>query len=261
MDGIKLLGTSGSRSKSSFSTSIQLTKSTCIDAGNIIHGLGEEAKNINSIFLSHSHLDHIVDCAFLIDNYFSQRTEPLKIYGLQETLRTVQENFFNWDIWPDFSKLNLVGTTTPAVEYIPIELEKTYELEDGVNITPIHAEHVVPTCGFIIKKANSSILFSSDTYKNPKLWERINQDESINAVIIDVSFPNSLQEVAQASKHLTPAMLQEELKQLQRAVNIYITHLKPNFYDAVVEDLLEAGVELKQVVQDGTVLNFNGNIV
>lgn len=261
MQGIKVIGTSGSRSEKSFSTSIQVTKNTCIDAGNIIYGLGEDAKFIDSIFLSHSHLDHIIDCAFLMDNYFSLRNKPLKIYALPKTLEVLKKNIFNWDIWPDFSKLNLQNTNIPSVEYIEIELESSYEIEEGVKLTPIYAEHVVPCCGYMLEKEDNAIVFSADTYLNPTLWQRVNENEKIKAVIIDVSFPDILEDVAKASKHLTPALLQKELKSLNRKVNVYINHVKPNFYGQVLADLEKVGINKEQVLYDGVELSYDGTLI
>jgi len=70
MDSITILGANGSISKESFSTCIRVSQHTVIDAGNIIRGLGKDANLIENIFISHTHLDHIIDIAFLIDNTF-----------------------------------------------------------------------------------------------------------------------------------------------------------------------------------------------
>ncbi len=63
---IEILGSSGSRSNKSHTTCIRVSKHAVIDAGNILYGLGSEAEDIEHIFLTHSHLDHILDCGFLL---------------------------------------------------------------------------------------------------------------------------------------------------------------------------------------------------
>ena len=85
---IKILGSHGNRSEKFHTTCIQVSKHTVIDAGNIIYGLGDKAKEIDNIFLSHSHLDHVLDSAFLCDNFFSERKEPIKIYASDSTYVT-----------------------------------------------------------------------------------------------------------------------------------------------------------------------------
>ncbi len=124
MKGIKILGALGSRAENANSTCILVSRETVIDAGNIMQGLGDNAKYINNIFFSHSHLDHIVDCAFLIDNFFSTRRKPLKIFALPHTIEVLKKNIFNCVIWPDFTKIYLKNTKTPSLQYIPIAYNK-----------------------------------------------------------------------------------------------------------------------------------------
>lgn len=61
MNFIKILGASGSKAKNQNTTSFQIFKDIIIDAGNVLNSLGNEAKDINHIFLTHSHADHITD--------------------------------------------------------------------------------------------------------------------------------------------------------------------------------------------------------
>ena len=162
MDGITILGAQGSRSDNAFTTCIQVTPHTLIDAGNIMHALGEKANHINKIFFSHAHLDHIVDSAFLIDNSFASRTAPLYLYGLPQTIKALKSHIFNWEIWPDFSEINLTQSESPAIVYVELELYKRYETENGIFLTPIPANHSVPCCGYLIENSEGAILYSGD---------------------------------------------------------------------------------------------------
>jgi len=258
MNGIKILGAGGSRSRDGFTTCIQVTKHTVIDAGNVLQGLGNDALYINSIFFTHAHLDHIIDSAFMIDNYFVQRKKPLKLFGLPQTLSSIQKHLFNWEIWPDFSKLNLIGTKVASVEYHDIDLHKVYEIEEGITLEPINSVHAVPCCGYIIKKENQSLLFTSDTYLNDELWYIINDREDINAIIIDVSFPNFLKKVAKESKHLTPELLASQMKLLKREVKIYINHLKSCYEKELRAELSEIGISEQCILSDGAIIGYDG---
>ncbi|MDC0933313.1 GAF domain-containing protein, partial [Arcobacteraceae bacterium] len=263
MVGIRILGAQGSRAEKANTTCIQVTKNTLIDAGNIIQGLGEDARYIDNIFLSHSHLDHIIDSAFLIDNFFAQRTKPLKIHALPETLETLKKHFFNWEIWPDFSMINLINTNTPSLKYIPIEFNKEYKIEENIILTPIKAVHTVPTCGYIIKSDEGSIVFSGDTFKNKDLWKIINKNNDIKAVMVDVSFPNEQSQLAQDSKHLTAKFLQEDMFALKRGgVFIYVNHLKPFYKNEIISELKEIGVDETSILNDGEIISFeSGKII
>lgn len=257
MSHIKILGAQGSRSDNAFTTCIQVTKNTLIDAGNIMNALGKEALHVNNIFFSHAHLDHIVDTAFLIDNFFSQRSEPLRLYGLPETLKAIREHIFNWDIWPDFTDICLIGTEESSIVYVEIEFNQRYEIEEGVFLTPLPSNHTVPCCGYLIEKENHSIVFSADSFKNQALWDLINTNKTITSLIIDVSFPNYLSKVAKDSKHLTPAFLGEELLLLQRKeVKIYINHIKPFYQDTILTELEAIGITQDFVLCDGETIDF-----
>jgi len=86
MNFIKILGASGSKAKGMGTTSFQIFKDIIVDAGNVINSLGEKALDINHIFLTHSHADHISDLPFIIESYFEKRKTPLTIYALKETI-------------------------------------------------------------------------------------------------------------------------------------------------------------------------------
>lgn len=262
METIKILGAQGSRSKNSFTTSIMVTQNTVIDAGNIMQALGGDAKNIDKIFFSHAHLDHIVDSAFLIDNSFALREGPLYLYGLPQTIKALKEHIFNYEVWPDFSEIHLVGSKIPAVVYEELELGKKYEIEDGISLTPIEANHTVECCGYLIESHAGSILFSGDTFKNSKLWDLINSNNTIKALIIDVSFPNKLSKIAEISKHLTPQFLKEELELLKRKdIEIYVNHLKPFYNEEIIAELEEVGVTEERVLKDGEEICFKNGLI
>lgn len=253
MSLIHILGANGSRSKQSFTTCIQVTPNTIIDAGNIMYALGTEALHVNRIFFSHAHLDHIIDSAFLVDNFFTQRKETLYLYGLPQTIKAIKKHLFNDMVWPDFSKINLTHCECPAITYIEIEPYKHYLIEENITLTPIPANHAVPCCGYIIEQQGSSILFSGDTFHNEALWNILNENLSIKALIIDVSFPNQLSHVAAESKHLTPHFLQEGLIKLLKRddLHLYINHLKPFYAELIVKELEDMGIAKKSILCDG----------
>lgn len=256
---IRFLGTSGSKKEGHGSSCVQVTDTIVIDAGNLIHGLKDEAKHIEHIFLTHSHLDHISDIAFLIDAYLVERVTPLKIYGLKETLEALNEHIFNWSIWPDFKEISLIKSGHKSIELIEIDLEHEYQFED-VTLEPIAMNHTVPTCGYVIKKENFCVMYATDTYICDTIWEKVNNNKDIQSIIIDVSFPSDMEELAEASKHLTPRLLKQELTKLNRDdVNIFITHIKPHYQESVEKELEIFGI-LKnrgRVIKDGEYLNNN----
>ncbi len=247
---IKILGAYGGKATNMQLTSIQLSKEVVLDAGNILEGLGNGMKNINHVFISHSHLDHINDIGFLIDATFENRIESLKIYGRRKTLEDIQNHIFNWDIWPDFTKINLINTTIPSVKLIPIELNETIEV-DGCKIKAIENNHTISSNGYVIEKENTAIMFTSDTYCCDAIWDEVNSNEKITAVIVDVSFPSRMAQLALDSKHLTPALLKEELKKLKRDnISVHINHIKPSYKVELVKEIIKSDI----LINNGMIL-------
>lgn len=262
MRGIRFLGSSGSVNIEAYTTCIQVTKNTLIDAGNILQGIGEEAKYIDNIFLSHAHLDHIIDIAFLIDNYFAFRKKPLKIYGLPDVVKSIKKYIFNWDIWPDFSSIDLPASNIPALEFVEINIGKRYEVEDNIILIPFLANHTVSCCGYIIEKDNDAILFTGDTYKNKQIWEYINKNKNVKALIIDVSFPDNLVNIAKESKHLTPKLFFEDMKYLKRDdLKIYVNHLKPMYETEIIKDLKKIKISEENIIESGDIIFFEDGFI
>ena len=115
MNEITILGAYGTKGHHHETSSFWVTRHHVIDAGNLLRSLGDIAGNIDGIWLTHSHLDHIMDIAYILDSYFALRNRPLKIMGLPQTLKAVQEHFLNDIIWPDFSKISLLDSHLMSV--------------------------------------------------------------------------------------------------------------------------------------------------
>ena len=247
---IKILGAYGGRFKDLGTTCLQISETILVDAGNIMRALGEESLKINHVFITHAHLDHIVDIPFLVDYTFRYRDQALNIYGHRETLDAIKSYVMNWNIWPEFSSIRLLNSGDYAVNYI--EIEEGQEIQvDGFTFIPIESNHTVKTFGYIIKKGSSALLFTSDTFKNPSLWERVNEDSSIKAVITEVSFPSYMFNVAEVSKHHTPRTLREDLKNLKREnVDLYVMHLKPSALQELKKEIKEILPEV-EILSDG----------
>jgi len=237
MEYIEFLGTCGTRTAECRPTCVRIAGHTVIDAGNLIDGLGKQVGQIEHIFLTHAHLDHICDIPFLIEERVAKATVPLHIYALEETIAVLKTSFFNNEIWPDFSEIKLMHGLENTIVFHVLETEQSYRVE-GLTITPVKTNHTEGSCGYVVGQEAGSILVTADTYRCEKVWEKLNSDRSIHSLCIDVSFPSAYEQLARDSKHLTPRLLQEEMQQLERDdISLYPMHIKPLFYDRVVEEI------------------------
>ena len=250
---IKVLGANGGKSHNTDLTSLQISKNIVIDAGNLTNESHDIIKDIDHILITHSHLDHIIDIAFLIDNTFEIREKPLKVYGRKENLEFIHKHILNWDIWPDFTQIPLLNSNINAIELIPIELNTPFVI-DNLTITAIENHHTKSSNGYIIQKENNALLVTSDTYCCNSIWENVNKNHNISTVIIDVSFPSRMEKLAFDSKHLTPSLLQKELGKLTRDnITLHISHLKPLYIEEISKEINEFNL----LLNDGTILHTN----
>jgi cAMP phosphodiesterase len=237
MNSIEFLGTGGTRTPTQGTTCVRVSKHCVIDAGNLINTFGDDVFTIEHIFLTHSHLDHIIDIPFLADLFVTQMSISLKIYGLKETLDDLRQFIFNHRIWPNFEEINLIGHDNKTIELIEIETDIPYSIDD-VILTPFKTNHTDGSCGYMIEKNGSAILFTADTYRCPRIWELLDNNPHIHTLVIEVSFPSSFDKLARDSKHLTPALLQSELTRCKRNdFKIYTMHLKTLFAPTIIHEL------------------------
>lgn len=251
MNYIKILGASGSKTKTTGTTSFQIFKDIIIDAGNVINVLGENALHINHIFITHSHSDHILDLPFIIESFFEQRKESLIIYASKETIKSIKQHTFNDEIWPDFSKINLINSDKKSLVFKEIAPDETLKF-GPYQITAFNAKHIPGAYGYEIIKDNMfGYIISGDTYENDELIERVNKNKKIKSLIIECSFPSKMEKLAFDSQHLTPKLVAQELSKITRKdIQVFLYHLKPLYYE-----------DMKKEIQDLNILENGGKVL
>lgn len=256
MNHITVLGSSGSKYKNMGTTSFLISKNIAIDAGNIINSLQDKAHEVNHIFLTHAHLDHIIDIPFMLDNCFTKRENTLKIYASFDTINFLKENIFNNKIWPDFTKIKLYNKELNSLEYIAISENSPIEI-DGFSIKAIGTKHCLGSFGFCITKNDSSYIITGDIGLEFDLISKIAEVKNLKALFTECSFPNSLERIALISNHLTPNYLKEFLSKLDnKNLALYLYHLKLPHRETIIGELKELDIlnEESKILEDGDVI-------
>ncbi len=253
---IKVLGASGSLDRNQECISFLVADNIAIDAGNLMRPLGHKSNDIEHVFLTHAHFDHILDLPFLIETHFESRNKPLKIYGIQQTLDYIKHHLFNEQIWPKFQDILHPTHQQALLSFVELHYDQPVQIDD-LSLTPIEANHTPGSCGYLLKKNGVGCLISGDTYLNPKIAELINSDDSIKSLLIDVSFPSQLDALAKESKHLTPKLLSQMLCDFKRIVTIYPYHLKPAYKNETVDELNNRQLRplLSKILESGDILD------
>jgi len=237
---ITILGAYGAKSDKGGSSAFLLNGKNVIDAGNLLVPLAEKSIDIENVWLTHSHLDHISDMAFILDNYHEKRTKTLKIHGLQSTLEALKKHFFNHVIWPDFSTIPLANRKGMCISYHPIECGKVFDLDASCTIEAIRTEHTVPSCGYGMEKDGSGVVITADTHSLTSIIEYINRKQNVKALVVECSFPIRMDEMAKISKHFTAAFLFDALRPLEgQDIKIYINHIKPEYETQISQEIEE----------------------
>jgi len=255
---IRILGAYGTKAKNCGTSSFELNERNVIDGGNLLDPLEEKSANIENVWLTHSHLDHIGDIAFILDNYFAIRKKTLNIIGLPQTIKAIKEHFFNNLIWPDFSKINLVNSDKKAVSYTEIELDKVYKISNNETIRAFKTDHTVVSCGYVYKKDKNGVIITADTHSLQELISIVDDDNEIKSMVIECSFPSNMEKLAKDSKHLTAKLLFDELKNLKRDdISLYINHIKPSYLETITREIDEfKGKYNPKILKDLQIIQF-----
>mgnify|MGYP001217391199 CR=1 FL=1 len=215
-------------------TTMLINDVIAVDGGCLGYALGPEAqRRVRSVIITHSHIDHVATLPVFIAENFPFLHQPIYVYSTLETIEAMKAHIFNDKIWPDFERIRLFNGNGSGLHYVEIKHLTPFEVE-GLRITPVWTNHTVPTIGLAIEDIASSIIFTADTYHTEEIWHLANRLSNLRAVLVDVSYPNELEQLAADSKHLTPQGLALELQKLEREVQVFAVHLKPQSRERII---------------------------
>ena len=231
----RVLGCAGGENPRSHLPAFLVNDRLLVDAGAATARLplGEQLA-IDTVLLTHIHLDHVKDLAFLADNIFGLRPAPLQVCSIAGVLKQIREHLFNDILWPDFTRIP--NAEAPTVQLRTLPEGQPTDL-GGCHVTPVRVNHLVDCVAFFIELDGRTLLHVGDTGPTEAVWERARGVADLRAVIVEATFPNRLQDLADASGHLTPASLEGELQKLGRPVPLFVYHLKPQFAKEIEEEL------------------------
>jgi ribonuclease BN (tRNA processing enzyme) len=253
---IRVLGCSGGIGAGARTSAMLVDNDVLIDAGTGIGDLSlADLDSIRHVFLTHAHLDHIAGLPMLADRIFEEDLDmPLTVYAREETLRAVRDHLFNDVIWPDFSKL-------PSPEKPMLRFEVCGPGDTATighrEFYAIDVRHSVPSLGFTVKNSGGAFAVSGDTRTNETLWPVLNACDDLRVLVIEVSFPNEMAELAVQAGHYTPRTLTADLERLRHSPEIWLTGMKPGEEMRILEQVRRAAPEKDiRMLAAGTVLTI-----
>ena len=232
---VKIIGGHGSVLPGYKSTSFLIDGKLLIDAGSVASGTGiDQQLAIEHILISHCHLDHICDLAFIVDNCCNLKKFPFTVHTSAEAKNGIMKHLFNDVIWPNFTKLP--NQNNPIIQFKVVKSFEMISLGD-YQVTFIPVNHPSGGHGFIIEKEDMSVVFTQDTGTTDAIWIEAKKLSNLKAIFTEISFPDHLDDLAKISFHHTPKALAQEVLKMPKEVPIYLTHIKPNYQDQIIDEV------------------------
>ncbi len=236
-------------------TCFLIDECVAVDAGSIALALSAEQRdNVRDIIVTHPHMDHIASLPIFIDDLYPVLTTPMRVYATPEVIDLLERDIFNWNVYPRFSELK--NDFGPVMEYVPIPIGAEFKVAH-LTVTAVPVNHIVPTIGLVISDDKTTVAFSSDTYETEDFWKIVNQAPSVDALLIEASFPDAMASLAEVSRHFTPASLKRELGKLNHnGLEILAVHIKPAYRDTIIEQLAALKIPRLGVMEPGRNYEF-----
>ncbi|CAG4883934.1 CAMP phosphodiesterases class-II:Metallo-beta-lactamase superfamily [Georgfuchsia toluolica] len=253
---IRILGCSGGiGGRHLRTTSMIVDHDILVDAGTGAADLQiADLVQIDHVFITHPHLDHVACLPFIVDTVGDRRSRPLIVHATAEVIEILHSHIFNWAIWPDFSAI-----PTPEKPYLRFEtlnLGEPVKLDNRI-ITALPANHTVPAVGYSLSSGGGTLVFSGDTTICPELWAEVNCIRDLRYLIVECAFPDRERRLAEMSKHLCPSLLAEELTNSQLDAEIFITHLKPGQIELTMLEVEDSIGEMRpRMLQNNQVFDL-----
>jgi len=225
---LEVLGCHGGELPGCRSTCFLVDGALALDAGALTATLELPAlSRVDHIVLTHSHFDHVKDLPLLSDLVVGWRKSPVTIWASHTCIRTLRENMFNGSLWPDFTRIP--SAEAPVFQLRSFAPGETFQA-GPYSVRSVLVSHPVESCGFVVQRNGIALAISGDTGPTDELWEVLNRTPNLKVLLLETSFPDELQDLADLSGHLTPRTLRGELAKFRRnGTDVLLYHLKPAF--------------------------------
>jgi cAMP phosphodiesterase len=252
---LRVLGCSGGELTRHRTTCFLVDGKLAIDAGALTASLPlDELLEVDDIVLTHAHFDHVKDVPLLADLLVGRRKKPVRIHASTACARTLRASVFNGELWPDFTRIP--SGDAPVIEIRAFDPARPFRA-GRYTLSPVLVAHPVESVGFVLSDGRTAIAVSGDTGPTSRFWKRVNAERRLKALLVELSFPNALQGLADLSGHLTPRTLAGELAKLERnGFPILLYHLKPAHLRELRRELARLALPNVRVLARGEELTF-----
>jgi ribonuclease BN (tRNA processing enzyme) len=152
-------------------------------------------------------------------------------------------------VWPDFAHKGILKLRE-------IKTGQSMRIGD-YTISAVKVNHSVPAVGYLVEgKEKRCFFYTGDTGPSGETWKNLESKE-IHCLIIEVTFPNRMEETALKTGHLTPQLLKKEISKIKYAPEkICVSHLKPQYFKTIKTELQKLKMNSLRLLRDGETIKI-----
>ena len=208
---IRILGVHNCESLNSSCVCFLIDGTLAVEAGCLTSHLSiEEQRELNAVVITHQHYDHIRDIPVMALNLF-RYNDSVEVYAPSAVCKTIETNLLNGEIYPRFQRIPENAPTVRLKAVEPLEPRNI----NGHSVLAVPVNHFGTTVGYQISDSEGKVVFyTGDT--GPGLadcWKHT----SPQLLIIEVTLPDECDKFARKTSHLTPHMLEGELRAFRKS--------------------------------------------
>jgi ribonuclease BN (tRNA processing enzyme) len=245
---IRILGAHNCESQNAKAVSVLIDDSLALDAGGLTSSLPFPAQQkLKAILLTHQHYDHIGDVPSVAMNFYLSGA-TINIYSTLPVYNALTKYLLNGELYPNFLER---PQGNPTIKFTVIEMHQTEQIGD-YSVLAIPVNHSVPTVGYQITSNGKIVFYTGDT--GPGLadcWRYV----SPQLLIVEVTASNRYEEFAKESRHLTPALLQQELISFRELKGylprVVVVHMNPWLEKGIETEIAAVAGALDSIITLG----------